>query len=84
VPRLIFGGPSKSRPPIFPLSIFDFRNLWPNFDRARKNPFGSELLIYVLLDQTLRSEFSIGRACHGYEYFFSIIKVTFCGLLVKI
>ena len=24
------------------------------------------------------------RACHGYEYFFSIIKVIFCGLLVKI
>jgi hypothetical protein len=25
-----------------------------------------------------------GRACHGYEYFFSIIKVIFCGLLLKI
>jgi hypothetical protein len=24
------------------------------------------------------------RACHGYEYFFSIIKVIFCGLLLKI
>jgi hypothetical protein len=24
------------------------------------------------------------RACHGYEYFFSIMKVIFCGLLVKI